>query len=75
MSIIDRSESLFDYSSLTMQNSLIDNFIRYEFRSILKLFTHFSISLIQLLSVLTILALQIALIITQTCAYHIGIGF
>ncbi len=41
----------------------------------IRLLTHFSISLIQLISAVTILALQITLIITQTCAYHIGVGF
>lgn len=58
-----------------MRNILIDNRIRYKFRSMIRLLTHFSISLIQLISAVTILALQITLIITQTCAYHIGVGF
>jgi hypothetical protein len=58
-----------------MRNSLIDNRIRYEFRSVPKLLIHFSFSLAQLISVFAILGLQIALSITQTCVYHIGIGF
>jgi hypothetical protein len=58
-----------------MRNSWIDYRIRYKFRSIVKLFIHFIISLIQLISVLAILGLQIMLTITQTCAYHISTGF
>ncbi len=58
-----------------MRNSWINNRIQYEFRSISKLLIHFSISLIQLICALAILGLQILLIITQTCVYHVGVGF
>ncbi|CAF0821010.1 unnamed protein product [Rotaria sordida] len=58
-----------------MQNSLVDGHIRHEFQSVLNILIHFSFSLTQLVSVLAILGLQIALTITQTCAYHFGIGF
>ncbi|CAF5114168.1 unnamed protein product [Rotaria sp. Silwood1] len=36
---------------------------------------HFSFSLTQLVTVLVILGLLIASTVTQTCAYHFGIGF
>ncbi len=75
MSIIDRPEHMFDYNSFTMQNFFINYRIRYEFRSIIKVLIHFSLSLIQLLCALSILGLQITLIITQTCSYHNYIGF
>ncbi len=75
MHIMDRSKNLFDYNFFIMRNSWIDNRIRYEFQSIIKFLVHFSISFIELLSALAILGLQITLIITQTCAYHIGVGF
>jgi hypothetical protein len=58
-----------------MRNIWIDNRIQYEFRSISKVLIHFSISLIQLVSALAILGLQILSLITQTCVYHIGVGF
>jgi hypothetical protein len=52
-----------------------DSRIRHEFRSILNILIHFSFSLTQLVCVFGILALQIVLTVTQTCAYPIGIGF
>jgi hypothetical protein len=58
-----------------MRSSWIDNRIRYEFRSIIELLLHFSVSLIQLICVFAILGLQITLIITDTCGYDIGLGF
>ncbi|CAF3692860.1 unnamed protein product [Rotaria sp. Silwood1] len=58
-----------------MHNSLVDGHIRHEFRSILNILIHFSLSLTQLVSVLAILGLQIALTVTQTCAYQFAIGF
>ncbi|CAF2452052.1 unnamed protein product [Rotaria sp. Silwood2] len=58
-----------------MQNSFIDGHIRHEFRSILNILIHFSFSITQLVSVFAILGLQIALTVTQTCAYQFGIGF
>ncbi|CAF3120559.1 unnamed protein product [Rotaria sp. Silwood2] len=58
-----------------MQNSLVDCHIRHEFRSILNILIHFSFSLTELVSVLAILGLQIALTVTQTCAYQFGIDF
>ncbi|CAF3414994.1 unnamed protein product [Rotaria sp. Silwood1] len=58
-----------------MHNSLVDGHIRHEFRSILNILIHFSLSLTQLVSVLAILGLQIALAVTQTCAYQFAIGF
>ncbi|CAF4542747.1 unnamed protein product, partial [Rotaria sp. Silwood2] len=61
--------------SIRMSNSLDDGHIRHEFRSILNILIHFSFSLTQLVTVLAILGLLIALIVTQTCAYRFGIGF
>ncbi|CAF0885505.1 unnamed protein product [Rotaria sp. Silwood1] len=58
-----------------MSNSLDDGHIRHEFRSILNILIHFSFSLTQLVTVLVILGLLIASTVTQTCAYHFGIGF
>jgi len=58
-----------------MQNNLFDDHIRYEFQSILTILIHFSFSLTELVSIIAILGLQIALTITQTCAFHFGIGF
>lgn len=70
MSIINRSDNSFD-----MRNSWIDNRIRYEFHSIINILIHFSISTVELISALAILGLQIMIIITETCVYHIGVGF
>ena len=50
---------------------MADGYNRIEF----KLIIHFLCSCIQLISILAILALQIALTITQTCVYRIGVGF
>lgn len=49
--------------------------IRNRFRSVLHVLIHFSFSLIQLACVFSILGLQITLTVTQTCAFHIGVGF
>lgn len=57
-----------------MKNNLVDGHIRHEFRSILNILIHFSFSLTELVSVLAILGLQVTLITTETCPYHIGIG-
>jgi hypothetical protein len=54
---------------------VFDDPIRHKFRSILNILIHFSLSLSELMSVLAILGLQIVLTITQTCAFHFGIGF
>ena len=58
-----------------MANGWIDYRVQHEFQSIAKLLLHFSISLFELSLALSILALQILLIITQTCVYSIGMGF
>lgn len=58
-----------------MHNNLFDDHVRKEFRSILNILIHFSFSLTELVSILAILGLQIALTITQTCAFRFGIGF
>jgi hypothetical protein len=58
-----------------MHNNLFDDPVRYKFRSILNILIHFSFSLTELVIVLAILGLQIALTITQTCAFSFGIGF
>ncbi|CAF0880450.1 unnamed protein product [Didymodactylos carnosus] len=61
--------------SRNIQHILINDHIQLEFRSILKILLHFSLSLIQLFSSFAILALQIVLTVTNTCAYKIGVGF
>lgn len=43
--------------------------------SILSVIIHFSSSLLQLICALAILGLQIALTVTETCAFRIGVGF
>lgn len=58
-----------------MSHTLVDDHIRHEFRSSLNILIHFSVSIAQLISVLVILGLQIALTVTQTCAYQVAIGF
>jgi hypothetical protein len=58
-----------------MQKHLFDDFIHHEFRSILNILIHFSFSLTELVCVFGILGLQIALTVTQTCAFSVGIGF
>ena len=49
--------------------------IKTRFQSIFHVLTHFSCSLIQLSCALGILGLQIALTVTETCAFHVGVGF
>ncbi|CAF0751690.1 unnamed protein product [Didymodactylos carnosus] len=58
-----------------IQPILINDHIHFEFSSILKILLHFSVSLLQLFSTFAILALQIVLTVTNTCAYKIGVGF
>lgn len=58
-----------------MEHKELDDYIRNEFRSILNILIHFSMSLIELLSILALLGLQIALTVTQTCAFRIWIVF
>lgn len=58
-----------------MYDNYSDDYIRREFRSVLNILTHFSFSLTELISILAILALQIVLSVTQTCAYRFAIGF
>ena len=58
-----------------MEHKGLDDHIRNEFRSMLNVLIHFSMSLTELLSILVLLGLQIALTVTQTCAFRIGIVF
>lgn len=58
-----------------MENNVFDGHVRNEFRSILTILLHFSMSLTELVSILALLGLQIALTVTQTCAFRLGIGF
>lgn len=58
-----------------MENNVLDGHIRHEFRSIFNILLHFFMSLTQLVCILGLLGLQIALTVTQTCAFHLGIGF
>ena len=52
-----------------------DTSIRSRFQSIVYVLLHFSCSLIELSCALAIVALQITLTVTETCAYRIGVGF
>ena len=52
-----------------------DASIRSRFQSMVYVLLHFSCSLIALSCTLSILALQITLTVTETCAYRIGVGF
>jgi hypothetical protein len=58
-----------------MQNNGFEDHVRDEFRSILNVLIHFSLSLTELVCVLAILGLQISLTIAQSCAFRFGIGF
>jgi hypothetical protein len=58
-----------------MRTNSDDGHIRDKFRSVLNILIHFSFSLTQLVTTFAILGLQIALTITQTCAFRFGIGF
>lgn len=48
---------------------------RHELQPIVQVFVHFSLSIIELLCVLLILALQIVLNISQACSFHVSVGF
>lgn len=52
-----------------------NNSIQHRFQSIVSLAIHLSCSLIELVGLLSIVALQITLTATETCAYRLAVGF